>query len=189
MCRAPLLLLSLASYSLFVLSPALGAAVNMAVCEVLGLLLQLLPIIPLFPITLLPAPALSLQFNYPTMGRDAIQEYVTGMGNVSFTPYYVDLTGKNNDPFESTGRIYNRKQLLLWNSATQQAASFNCSFSLSIVPAINNIPPADGMAFFLLDPNLSEVPDERKGSGLGLPLNAYSTGFIAIEFDTSQPAD
>ncbi|MCO5575344.1 hypothetical protein L7F22_029144 [Adiantum nelumboides] len=118
------------------------------------------------------------------MGRDAIQDYVTGMGNVSFTLGYVDLTGKNNDPFESTGRIHNRKQLLLWNSATQQAASFSCSFSLSIVPAISNIPPADGMAFFLLDPKLSDVPDERKGCGLGLPLNAHSTGFVAVEFDT-----
>ncbi|MCO5595536.1 hypothetical protein L7F22_049581 [Adiantum nelumboides] len=153
----------------------------MAVYEVL-LLSQLLLIIPLFPITLLPAPALSLQFNYPTMGRDAIQDHVTGMGNVSFTSEYVDLTGKNNDPFESTGRIYNRKQLLLWDSATQQAASFNCSFSFSIVPAIKNIPPADGMAFFLLDPKLSDVPDKNKGSGLGLPLNAL--GFVAVEFDT-----
>ncbi|MCO5578806.1 hypothetical protein L7F22_032652 [Adiantum nelumboides] len=84
---------------------------------------------------------------------------------------------------DALGRIYNRKQLLLWNSATQQAASFNCSFSFSIV-LINDSPPADGMAFFLLDPKLSDVPNERKGSGLGLPLNTHSTGFIAIEFDT-----
>ncbi|MCO5580570.1 hypothetical protein L7F22_034439 [Adiantum nelumboides] len=50
--------------------------------------------------------------------------------------------------------------------------------------AINNIPPVDGMAFFLLDPKHSDVPDEHKGSGLGLPLYAHSTSFIAVEFDT-----
>ncbi|KAI5068608.1 hypothetical protein GOP47_0016953 [Adiantum capillus-veneris] len=129
------------------------------------------------------AAALSLSFNYPTMGADAsIQDYLTYMGNVSFNPDDVELTVKNNAPFQSTGRIYNADQLFLWDSATQEAASFNCSFTLSIVPINVGTPPADGLAFFLLDPKLSDVPDDRKGSGLGLPLDFL--GFVAVEFDT-----
>ncbi|MCO5592143.1 hypothetical protein L7F22_046139 [Adiantum nelumboides] len=119
------------------------------------------------------------------MGNPA-KDFLVDKGNVSFNPDYVDLTWFLSNPSLSTGRISNKNQLFLWDSATEEAASFNCSFKFSIVP-MEGVSPADGLAFFLFDPNVSDTTQASKGGGLGLPAttnNTIAAGVVAVEFDT-----
>ncbi|KAH7365547.1 hypothetical protein KP509_18G034100 [Ceratopteris richardii] len=159
---------------------------SMSISAALSLLATVLPWLAIL--------AVALEFRYPSIGA-ANDGTLQQEGNASFNPSYVELTSSASGPQFSAGRLYRRDKLILWDSATDQVISFNCSFSFSIARSSSSELHGDGLTFLLLDPihQKLEDGDASKGGTLGLlnftgPANetASTPGFFAVEFDTYQ---
>ncbi|MCO5605834.1 hypothetical protein L7F22_060018 [Adiantum nelumboides] len=123
------------------------------------------------------------------MGNPA-KDFLIDKGNVSFNPDYVDLTWFLSNPSLSTGRISNKNQLFLWDSATEEAASFNCSFNIQgrrvWLPATTNIAIAAGVVAVEFDTfrNLQFDPNDNH---VGIDISSVDSAVSAnLSFELTE---
>ncbi|VAH54920.1 unnamed protein product [Triticum turgidum subsp. durum] len=136
----------------------------------------------------LPAPAVSLSFNYSTLSS-ADQNDIKIEGDASFSVGWIDISANRFGNIDySNGRAsYNARPMLLWDKATGKVASFTTRFSFAISGDINS--KGQGMAFFLAA-YPSSLPARCIDYNLALTnqsADAVATGdsrFVAVEFDT-----
>ncbi|KAK1418264.1 hypothetical protein QVD17_27407 [Tagetes erecta] len=126
--------------------------------------------------------AASITFNFtnfrlPRLNRDIIIE---GSG-AKFSDQGIQLTP--NETWQG-GRATYIKPLHLWDTASQELASFSTSFTF-VVDSHGSYSYADGLTFFLAQNN-SVI---TQGGAMGLPLfnsepDYGTSSFVAVEFDT-----
>uniref|UniRef100_A0A0D9W219 non-specific serine/threonine protein kinase n=1 Tax=Leersia perrieri TaxID=77586 RepID=A0A0D9W219_9ORYZ len=135
-----------------------------------------------------PLPPQSFSFNFDFTNTYTYRlEDLRFEGNAAVHGTIVDLTC--NVPQCTTGRMSYGRPVPLWDTTTNEVASFATEFTFKIVTP-NDKARGDGMAFFLAS-YPSHVPPNPSGENFGLIAgdgeNAAANGpdrFIAVEFDT-----
>ncbi|KAJ7968336.1 Lectin receptor kinase [Quillaja saponaria] len=129
--------------------------------------------------------AASLSFNFSSFNQGDVMlkgDSYFQASDIQLTLNAIDLN-KNY----SFGRAIASKQMHLWDSSSGNLTDFSTKFSFVLYA--QNMPYADGMAFFLADPNLPIPVVLKQGGGLGVvdgnqTLNSTDFSFVAVEFDT-----
>ncbi|EMS66706.1 L-type lectin-domain containing receptor kinase IX.1 [Triticum urartu] len=119
----------------------------------------------------LPAPAVSLSFNYSTFSS-ADQNDIKIEGDASFSVGWIDISANRFGNIDySNGRAsYNARPMLLWDKATGEVASFTTRFSFAISGDINS--KGQGMAFFLAAYPSSRAGGQPTYDHIGIDVNS-----------------
>nr|XP_043630808.1 L-type lectin-domain containing receptor kinase IX.1-like [Erigeron canadensis] len=130
--------------------------------------------------------ATSITFNLTNIGPQNQQDIVMEGNGTNISNDEIRLTPDdiiNSNQSRKTGRAIYRQRLHLWDSRSNELASFSTNFTFAIDSEGRSY-YGDGLTFFIAQNNSVITP----GSAMGLPINVSTNRptnqFVAVEFDT-----
>ncbi|XP_042492863.1 L-type lectin-domain containing receptor kinase IX.1-like [Macadamia integrifolia] len=149
--------------------------------------------ISLYFLLLVPPPAISLSFNFPSFNYSLLETpIIVPQLDAELSGTIIDLTRNNlnqSSPYSHGGVLYNAP-VPLWDKKKKTLANFTTHFSFTISESDYD-KGGDGLTFFLA-PYGFQMGGNFNGGGLGLfynlPVNNTATNrhIVAVEFDTYQ---
>ncbi|KAK4271347.1 hypothetical protein QN277_020052 [Acacia crassicarpa] len=112
-------------------------------------------------------------------------------GEAQVTRSEIQVTANSRDRIykNSVGRVTWHRPVRLWDATSPSKTLTDFSTTFTFVVYSDQFPFADGLAFFLADPDLPPLTNITQGGGLGIidgdqVLNSTTHPFVAVEFDT-----
>ncbi|KAI9121255.1 hypothetical protein K1719_008288 [Acacia pycnantha] len=114
-------------------------------------------------------------------------------GEAQVTRSEIQVTANSRDRIykNSVGRVTWPRPVRLWDATSPSKTLTDFSTAFTFVVYSDQSTFADGLAFFLADPDLPPLTNITQGGGLGIidgdqVLNSTTHPFVAVEFDTHQ---